>query len=184
MGRQGDSQDDCLVGGLPPALGCHRNESLRIDPNGALISRGPNFRLSAEMIRDQALAASGLLSTKIGGPPVMPWQPSGVWQVVYSSKQWEPSPGEDRYRRAVYTLWRRTAPHPSMTTFDAPSGETCTLRRIRTNTPLQALVTLNDPTLVEAAEHLSRRAARESDGSAGGATRQDVPAGASARGES
>lgn len=143
-------------------------ESLRIDPTGALISRGPSFRLSAEMIRDQALAASGLLSTKIGGPPVMPWQPSDVWQVVYSSKQWEPSPGEDRYRRALYTLWRRTAPHPSMTTFDAPSGETCALRRIRTNTPLQALVTLNDPTLVEAAEHLSRRAARESDGSAEG----------------
>ena len=91
----------------------------------------------------------------------MPWQPEGVWQVVYSSKQWKTSPGEDRYRRALYTLWRRTSPYPSMTTFDAPSGETCTIRRIRTNTPLQALVTLNDPTLMEAAQHLADRSARE-----------------------
>ena len=90
----------------------------------------------------------------------MPWQPDGIWQVVYSSKQWETSPGEDRYRRALYTLWRRTSPYPSMTTFDAPSGETCTIRRIRTNTPLQALVTLNDPTLMEAAQHLARRSSQ------------------------
>ena len=89
----------------------------------------------------------------------MPWQPEGIWQVVYSSKQWETSPGEDRYRRALYTLWRRTSPYPAMTTFDAPSGETCTIRRIRTNTPLQALVTLNDPTLMEAAQHLAKRSA-------------------------
>ena len=131
-------------------------DRLEPDPDNALLSRGPRFRLSAEMLRDQALAASGLLSPKIGGPPVMPWQPEGIWQVVYSSKQWETSPGKDRYRRALYTLWRRTSPYPSMTTFDAPSGETCTIRRIRTNTPLQALVTLNDPTLMEAAQHLAR----------------------------
>ena len=140
-------------------------QALQSDPTGALLSRAPSFRWPAETIRDQALAASGLLSLKVGGPPVMPWQPAGVWQVVYSTKQWEPSPGEDRYRRAIYTLWRRTAPYPSMTTFDAPSGETCTLRRIRTSTPLQALVTLNDPTLMEAAQHLAVRSARESEGS-------------------
>ena len=134
---------------------------LEADPINALLSRGPRFRLPAETVRDQALAASGLLSRKVGGPPVMPWQPPGIWQVVYSNKQWETSTGEDRHRRALYTLWRRTAPYPSMTTFDAPSGETCTIRRIRTNTPLQALVTLNDPTLMEAAQYLAMRAVTE-----------------------
>ncbi len=141
-------------------------DRLEADPDNTLLSRGPRFRLSAEMLRDQALAASGLLSAKIGGPPVMPWQPEGIWQVVYSSKQWETSPGEDRYRRALYTLWRRTSPYPAMTTFDAPSGETCTIRRIRTNTPLQALVTLNDPTLMEAAQHLAKRSADQGESSA------------------
>ena len=131
------------------------------DPENLLLARGAQFRMPAEMVRDQALFASGLLSRKIGGEPVMPWQPEGIWQVVYSSKQWETSPGEDRYRRALYTLWRRTSPYPSMTTFDAPSGETCTIRRIRTNTPLQALVTLNDPTLMEAAQRLAARAESE-----------------------
>lgn len=134
---------------------------LEADPDNVLLGRGPRFRLPAETVRDQALAASGLLSRKIGGPPVMPWQPPGIWQVVYSNKQWETSPGEDRHRRALYTLWRRTSPYPSMTTFDAPSGETCTIRRIRTNTPLQALVTLNDPTLMEAAQYLANRAMSE-----------------------
>lgn len=143
-------------------------DRLEADPDNALLSRGPRFRLSAEMLRDQALAASGLLSAKMGGPPVMPWQPAGIWQVVYSSKQWETSPGEDRYRRALYTLWRRTSPYPSMTTFDAPSGETCTIRRIRTNTPLQALVTLNDPTLMEAAQHLAKRSSQAGGPSATG----------------
>jgi len=125
------------------------------DPKNALLARGPRFRLSAEMVRDQALAVSGLLSEKMYGEPVMPWQPDGIWQVIYSPKNWETSPGEDRYRRSLYTLWRRTSPYPSMTTFDAPSGEVCTVRRIRTNTPLQALVTLNDPTLMEAAQRLA-----------------------------
>lgn len=132
-------------------------ELLEVDPENSLLARGARFRMPAEMVRDQALFASGVLSGKIGGEPVMPWQPEGIWQVVYSSKQWKTSPGEDRYRRALYTLWRRTSPYPSMTTFDAPSGETCTVRRIRTNTPLQALVTLNDPTLMEAAQHLAVR---------------------------
>lgn len=138
-------------------------ELLERDPENNLLARGPRFRLPAEMVRDQALAASGLLSRKFGGPPVMPWQPDGIWQVVYSSRLWETSPGEDRHRRALYTLWRRTSPYPSMTTFDAPSGETCTIRRIRTNTPLQALVTLNDPPLMEAAQFLAKRAKREAD---------------------
>ncbi len=137
-------------------------ELLQADPDNELLARGARFRLPAEMVRDQALAASGLLSGKMGGPPVMPWQPPGIWQVVYSSRQWETSRGEDRHRRALYTLWRRTSPYPSMTTFDAPSGETCTVRRIRTNTPLQALVTLNDPTLMEAAQLLAERALAES----------------------
>ena len=136
-------------------------ELLAKDPGNDLLSRGPTFRLPAETVRDQALAASGLLSRKLGGPPVMPWQPEGIWQVVYSHRRWETSRGEDRYRRALYTLWRRTSPYPSMTTFDAPSGETCTIRRIRTNTPLQALVTLNDPTLMEAAQALAARAGAE-----------------------
>ena len=135
--------------------------ALAADPENTLLARGPRFRLPAETVRDQALAASGLLSRKIGGPPVMPWQPAGIWQVVYSNRQWETSPGPDRHRRALYTLWRRTSPYPAMTTFDAPSGETCTVRRIRTNTPLQALVTLNDPTLMEAAQHLAGRAMAE-----------------------
>ncbi|MEZ5391373.1 MAG: DUF1553 domain-containing protein [Bryobacterales bacterium] len=125
------------------------------DPKNELLARGPRFRLSAEMVRDQALAVSGLLSHKMYGEPVMPWQPDGIWQVIYSPKNWETSEGEDRYRRSLYTLWRRTSPYPSMTTFDAPSGEVCTIRRIRTNTPLQALVTLNDPTLMEAAQQLA-----------------------------
>lgn len=137
--------------------------ALEADPENSLLARGARFRLAAEAVRDQALAASGLLSRKIGGPPVMPWQPPGIWQVVYSNRQWETSPGPERHRRALYTLWRRTSPYPSMTTFDAPSGETCTVRRIRTNTPLQALVTLNDPTLMEAAQRLAGRAIAEAD---------------------
>ncbi|MCW5981376.1 MAG: PSD1 domain-containing protein [Bryobacteraceae bacterium] len=128
------------------------------DPYNRLVARGPRVRLDAEMVRDQMLAASGLLSEKMYGPPVMPLQPDGVWQVVYSSDRWETSKGEDRYRRALYTLWRRTSPYPSATTFDAPSAEVCTMRRIRTNTPLQALVTLNDPVALEAARHLAARA--------------------------
>lgn len=139
---------------LTPAL-------LERDPNNRLLARGPRFRLDAEMVRDQALAASGLLSAKIGGPPVMPWQPEGVWQVVYNGDRWAVSPGEDRYRRGIYTFLRRSAPYPSMIIYDAPTGETCTMRRIRTNTPLQALAALNDPALVEAAQHLALRVAGE-----------------------
>lgn len=132
---------------------------LKIDPRNLLLSRGPRFRLSAESVRDQALAASGLLSGKIGGPSVMPPQPPGIWKAAYSSLKWESPEGEDRFRRGLYTFLRRTSPYPALTTFDAGSGELCTIRRIRTNTPLQALVTLNDPAFVEAAGALALRMA-------------------------
>lgn len=114
------------------------------------------------MVRDQALATAGLLSDEMFGPSVMPPQPDGIWQVVYSSDQWKVAEGEDRYRRGIYTYWRRTSPYPSMLTFDAPSREVCTVRRIRTNTPLQALVLLNDPVYVEAAQAMARRVLKES----------------------
>lgn len=132
-------------------------EKLAADPQNRLLSRGPRFRLSAEQIRDQALAVSGLLTDKQGGPSVMPPQPDGIWKNPYNGQQWVTAEGEDRYRRAIYTYMRRTGPYPSMLTFDAPSREFCVSRRIRTNTPLQALVTLNDPAYWEAAEALAAR---------------------------
>ena len=128
------------------------------DPRNILLARGPRFRLSAEQIRDQTLYVSGLLSPKMYGPSVMPPQPAGLWNNPYDPARWVPSEGEDRYRRGLYTYWRRTVPYPSMATFDSPSREFCVSRRVRTNTPLQALVSLNDPTSVEAAAALARRA--------------------------
>ena len=136
----------------------------RLDPRNVLLSRGPRFRLTAEMIRDQALAVSGLLSDKVHGPSVMPPQPDGIWRTVYSGLAWKTSPGEDRYRRGLYTFWRRSSPYPAMTTFDAGSGEFCVVRRIRTNTPLQALVTLNDPAFIEAAGALAGAMMRQTPG--------------------
>lgn len=133
-------------------------EQLDRDLDNRWLGRGPRQRLAAETIRDQALAVSGLLSPKVGGPPVRPPRPSlGLSAAFGSGLDWKTSQGEDRYRRALYTEWRRTSPYPSMTTFDAPSREVCTLRRNRSNTPLQALVTLNDPVYVEAAQALGRR---------------------------
>jgi hypothetical protein len=144
-------------------------EALARDPNNRLLSRGPRFRLEAEMVRDQALALSGLLSRKTHGPSVFPVQPPGLWQAAFNGdRTWPTSTGEDRYRRGLYTFWRRTVPYPSMATFDAPSREICTVRRVRTNTPLQAFVTLNDPVYVEAAQALARRIVRE-----GGATSEE-----------
>ncbi len=141
-------------------------ELLERDPENRLLARGPRFRMPAEMVRDQALAVSGLLSAKMHGPSVRPPRPQlGLNAAFGRSMDWETSPGEDRYRRALYTEARRTSPYPSMATFDAPSREVCTLRRSRTNTPLQALVTLNDPVYVEAAQALARRIVKE-----GGAT--------------
>jgi hypothetical protein len=137
------------------------SQLLAKDPYNHLLARGPRVRLEAEMIRDQALCVSGLLSHKIGGPSVMPPQPDGLWQVVYSGDKWITSPGEDKYRRGLYTFWRRTTPHPMMVAFDAPSREYCVLKRSRSNTPLQALDTLNDPVFVEAAQALARRIAAQ-----------------------
>jgi len=129
-----------------------------IDPGNRLYARGPRFRISAEMVRDQVLFVSGLLSDKMFGPPVRPPQPKmGLKAAFGSATDWTPSEGDDRYRRGIYTMWRRSNPYPSMAQFDAPNREVCTVRRIRTNTPLQALVTLNDPVYVEAAQALARR---------------------------
>jgi hypothetical protein len=129
------------------------------DPDNRLVARGPRVRLTAEMIRDQALMASGLLSTKMLGPSVRPFQPNlGVNAAFGGSIDWKMSDGEDRYRRGLYTQWRRSNPYPSMSTFDAPNRDTCVVRRNRTNTPLQALVLMNDPVYVEAAQALAQKA--------------------------
>jgi hypothetical protein len=138
------------------------SEVLQKDPNNRLLAHGPRFRLEAEMVRDQALALGGLLSRKQGGESVYPPQPPGLWRAAFNGQRtWATSGGEDRYRRGLYTFWRRTVPYPSMSAFDAPSREICTLRRVATNTPLQALVTLNDPVFVEAAQGLARRIVAE-----------------------
>jgi len=125
------------------------------DPTNKYLARGPRVRLTAEQVRDQALAVSGLLNRKLYGPSVMPVQPDGIWQSPYNGESWKLSDATDRYRRAMYTYWKRTSPYPSMVTFDSPSREFCQARRLRTNTPLQALVTLNDPVYVEAARNLA-----------------------------
>jgi hypothetical protein len=131
------------------------------DPYNKLYTRGPRVRLSAEQIRDQALWVSGLLSPKMFGEPVMPWQPKGIWLSPWNYSDWATSKGEDRYRRAVYTFWKRTAAYPSMLTFDGVAREVCQARRIKTNTPLQALVTLNDSVYLEAANYFALRLLKE-----------------------
>jgi hypothetical protein len=128
------------------------------DPYNKHYARGPRVRLTAEQIRDQALSVSGLLSSKMYGPSVMPFQPEGIWMSPYNNSVWKTSEGEDQYRRALYTFIKRSAPYPSMIGFDGTSKEVCTARRIRTNTPLQALNTLNDQAYIEAANHLAIRA--------------------------
>jgi hypothetical protein len=139
------------------------------DPDNRLLARGPRFRLSAETLRDQALFIGGLLSPKMYGPPVKPPQPSlGISAAFGSGIDWQTSAGDDKYRRGLYTTWRRSNPYPSMATFDAPNREVCTVRRVRTNTPLQALVTLNDPVYIEAAQALARRIVKD-----GGSTSAD-----------
>jgi len=144
------------------------SDLVQSDPDNRLLARGPRFRLPAETIRDQALAVAGLLSSKMNGPPVKPPQPSlGLSAAFGSSTDWSTSAGDDRYRRGVYTTWRRSNPYPSMSAFDAPNREVCTLRRVRTNTPLQALVTLNDPVYIEAAQALGRNIFKAADSHAG-----------------
>ena len=134
-------------------------ELLQRDPENRLLARGPRFRLPAELIRDQALAVSGLLSPRVGGPSVKPWQPPGLWEAVsYNGEEtYVPDAGDGRWRRSLYTYWKRQAPPPALMTFDAPTREKCLVRRARTNTPLQALVLLNDETYVVAARALASR---------------------------
>lgn len=131
-------------------------EALKKDPENELLARASRYRLSAEAIRDQALVVSGLFNPKVYGKSVMPNQPDGVWNVIRHAIKWNQDTTGNQYRRALYTFWRRVSPYPSMQTFDAPSRELCVSRRIRTNTPLQALITLNDPVYVEASEHLAQ----------------------------
>ncbi len=137
---------------------------LEKDPYNRLLARGPRFRVEAEMVRDLGLSLSGLLSSKIGGPSVFPVQPEGIWNNPYSSDKWLTSQGEDRYRRSLYTFIRRTSPHPAMSTFDQMTREVCTVRRPRTNTPLQSLTLLNDEAAMENARALAKRMVSEGGG--------------------
>ncbi|HEV8377475.1 MAG TPA: DUF1553 domain-containing protein, partial [Tepidisphaeraceae bacterium] len=133
------------------------------DPDNILLARGPRMRVEAEIVRDIALTASGLLSHKIGGPSVYPPQPPGIGELSYGPIKWVTSPGEDRYRRGMYTFFKRTSPYPGLTVFDAPSSELVCARRIRSNTPLQALTVLNDQVFVEAAQAMALRVMREAE---------------------
>ena len=139
-------------------------EKHHVDPENRMLSHGPRLRLEAEVLRDQALAVSGLLQRKIGGPGVRPYQPAGLWRVVAivgsNTARFKQDSGDALYRRSLYTFWKRTSPPPSMAAFNAPTREQCTVRRERTNTPLQALVLMNGPQFVEAARHLAQRAVR------------------------
>jgi hypothetical protein len=143
-------------------------ELLEKDPYNRFYARGPRVRLSAEQVRDQALFISGLLSNKMYGPGIMPFQPEGLWNSPYSPSQWKQSEGEDQYRRVIYIYWKRTAAYPSMTTFDGTAREVCVARRIRTNTPLQALVTLNDSAYIEMARSFAYRLQKEENTDVGG----------------
>ena len=149
---------------------------LERDPENRLLARGPRFRLPAEMVRDNALAISGLLTDEVGGPSVYPYQPRGLWRELaygfqFSGQEYHPGGGNDLHRRSLYTVWKRTVPPPSLATFDAPDREECTSRRSRTNTPLQALVLMNDPTYVEAARALAERMITEAGGEPAGRVR-------------
>jgi len=137
------------------------DELLQKDPNNKFYARSARVRLSAEQIRDQSLCISGVMSNKMYGPSVYPYQPKGLWLSPYNSTDWKQSAGEDQYRRAVYTFWKRSAPYPSMVTFDGIARNVCTARRIRTNTPLQALTTLNDSAYIDMARHFAYRLQNE-----------------------
>lgn len=154
---------DLVLSAAYRQAGVASSDKLVLDPRNRLLSRGPRTRLSAEMVRDQALQLSGRLSSKMYGKPVMPPQPEGVWRSVYNGETWAAAEGEDRYRRAIYTYWKRTSGYPSLTTFDVPARDICVVRRIATNTPLQALVTLNDPAFIELAQGFAERMAAIAD---------------------
>jgi uncharacterized protein DUF1553 len=131
------------------------------DPFNKLYARSSRIRLSAEQLRDQDLCISGTMSSKMYGKGVMPWEPDGIWLSPYNGARWENSKGEDQYRRAIYTYWKRSSPYPSMITFDAAQRVVCSARRIRTNTPLQALATLNDSTYLNMSRHFAYRMQKE-----------------------
>ena len=139
----------------------------QLDPENRLLARGPRHRLDAEVLRDQALFVAELLTDHTGGPSVKPPQPDGLWNAVgYSGSntvRFTPDSGDKIYRRSIYTFWKRTSPPPQMSTFDAPSRESCTARRERTNTPLQALLLMNETQYVESANRLAMRALTEPD---------------------
>jgi hypothetical protein len=137
---------------------------LQKDPENRLLARGPRLRLPAEMVRDQALAISGLLVDKIGGPSVKPYQPAGLWKELSGGDDYKPDTGEGLHRRSLYTYWKRTSPPPMMMNFDAAGRETCVVRELRTNTPLQALNLMNDVTYIEAARKMAERMMREGGG--------------------
>jgi hypothetical protein len=132
-------------------------ELLQKDPENRLLARGPRFRLSAEMVRDQALAVSGLLKEKLGGPSVKPYQPAGLWKELAGGSDYQRDHGEALYRRSLYTFWKRAVPPPGMMTFDSAGREACTVRENRTNTPLQALTLMNDEQYLEAARKMAER---------------------------
>jgi len=133
-----------------------------LDPANRLYARQSRFRLDAEMVRDNALAVAGLLSTRMGGESAQPYQPAGYWAYLnFPPREWDDSPGEEQYRRGIYAWWQRAFPQPSLVAFDAPSREECTGERVRSNVPQQALVLLNDPTYVEAARVFAERIVRE-----------------------
>ena len=143
------------------------DEMVRVDPENRLLARGPRHRLDAEVLRDQALSVSGLLVNRLGGESVKPPQPDGLWYAVgytnSNTAKFTPDQGDKVYRRSVYIFWKRTSAPPQMSTFDAPSRESCTARRERTNTPLQALLLMNETQYLEAAKHLAIRAMKRSD---------------------
>ena len=134
---------------------------LQKDPENKYYARGPRVRLSAEQIRDQALCISGVYCDSMYGPSVYPWQPAGIWLSPWNNAKWEQSQGKQQYRRALYTYWKRSAAYPSMVTFDGVSREVCTARRIRTNTPLQALTTMNDSVYIDLARQFAKRMQKE-----------------------
>ena len=144
-------------------------ELQELDPENRLLARAPRLRLTAELIRDQALKISGLLNKEVGGPSVKPYQPAGIWEATTgggggSTATYITSTGKDLYRKSLYTFWKRTVPPPSMMTFDAASRDLCTVKRQETNTPLQALVLLNDPQIIEASRLIAKNAIDRKEG--------------------